>query len=87
TFDSLLAGLDRSRDDVLAKLDALVSAHDHRGKAAFDGREAELRASVSNLLASLDPLKHVAVAIAGLPAVPVQTEVPVAPKSVKARTG
>ena len=87
TFDNLLAGLDRSRDDVLAKLEALVSTHDHGGKAAFDGREAELRASVSNLLVSLEPLKHVAVAIAGLPTGSAQGETPVAAKPAKAAAG
>lgn len=66
-FDNLIAGLDRQHTDITAKIDALVSSHDHGGKAAFDQREAALRASVAGLMPTLDALKQVAGALADKP--------------------
>lgn len=66
-YDNLSASLDRQHTDVTEAIDAVVSAHQHGGKDAFDDRIDTLRGKVAGMVSSMDAMRQVAGHIGSLP--------------------
>ena len=66
-YGNLSASLDRQHTDVTEAIDAVVSAHQHGGKDAFDDRIDTLRGKIAGMVSSMDAMRQVAGHIGSLP--------------------
>lgn len=64
----LVAGQARNQATILDAIDAVVSAHQHGGKDAFNDRVADLRAAVGSAFLTMDAIHETARTAVGLPA-------------------
>lgn len=68
SLDHLTAGHTRNKASVDQAIDAVVSAHQHGGKDAFDARVDALRSATANAFATMDAVCDTARTAVGMPA-------------------
>lgn len=66
----LVSGQDRNKGAIADAIDAVVSAHQHGGKDAFDARITDLRSAVDATFLTMDAIHDTARTAVGLPAEP-----------------
>lgn len=67
SLDHLTAGHARNKASVDQAIDAVVSAHQHGGKDAFDARVGALRSAITNAFATMDAVCDTARTAVGMP--------------------
>ena len=66
SLSHLVSGQNRNKAAISEAIDAVVSAHQHGGKDAFDGRVSDLRAAVDSTFLTLDAIHDTARASVGM---------------------